>query len=134
MTKVAGSIRDVTARVQRELAAGGRSPEIEAEDVVQILLAIADHVDPPFVSPVGLADARPKCGENESDRLLWKDDETVHCTRCRTEYRPGEHARPEPQAELLAAAKALLEAREDQTVTARESDRLRRAVDAVASD
>jgi hypothetical protein len=89
MTKVADAIRQVTATVLKDLSEGRRSPEIDAGDVVMLLLAIADHIDPPFGGPVDLVDTCPHCGENESDRLIWKDDETVHCTRCRTDYRPG---------------------------------------------
>jgi hypothetical protein len=51
MTKVADAIRQVTATVLKDLSEGRRSPEIDAGDVVMLLLAIADHLDPPFGDP-----------------------------------------------------------------------------------
>ena len=47
MTQVADAIRKVTAAVQRELDAGRRSSHIDAHDLVDLLLAIADELDPP---------------------------------------------------------------------------------------
>ncbi|MGE3807079.1 MAG: hypothetical protein AB7K24_20640 [Gemmataceae bacterium] len=31
----------------------------------------------------------PLCGENEHDRLIWIDDDTLRCTMCGAEYQPG---------------------------------------------
>lgn len=45
---------------------------------------------------------------------------------------PPVPGRPDPHQEVVDAARALLEAREDQMVTAVEWDRLQRAVDAAA--
>ncbi|MCC7424463.1 MAG: hypothetical protein IT428_29705 [Planctomycetaceae bacterium] len=89
MRKVAAAIRRVTSIVQKEIAAGGRTTQIDAEDVVQILLAVADHLDPPFGGPVDEADACPHCGERESDNLVWQDDESVRCAKCGKDYRPA---------------------------------------------
>lgn len=58
MTKIADAIRHVTAAVQRELDEGHRSHMIDADDVVQILLAIADQVDPPFGDPADADDPK----------------------------------------------------------------------------
>ena len=45
---VADAIRDVTTRVQEAVEHGARSTQIDADDVVEILLAIADRLDPPL--------------------------------------------------------------------------------------
>ena len=48
MQPLADAIRQVTATIQRELDAGRRSSHLDAHDLVDILLAIADSIDPPF--------------------------------------------------------------------------------------
>lgn len=48
MTQVADAIRKVTAAVKRELDAGRRSSHVDAHDLVDVLLAIADELDPPL--------------------------------------------------------------------------------------
>ena len=58
MTQVADAIRKVTATIQRELDAGRRSSRIDANDLVDVLLAIADELDPPFGQ-------RTKAGERD---------------------------------------------------------------------
>jgi hypothetical protein len=47
-TIVADAIRKVTAAMQTELELGRRSNRIDADDLIDVLLAIADKVDPPF--------------------------------------------------------------------------------------
>jgi hypothetical protein len=44
---VADAIRDVTAAMQTALDEGRRSTRIDAWDLVEALLAIADRLDPP---------------------------------------------------------------------------------------
>lgn len=44
MTEIADAIRKVTATIQRELEAG-RSSHLDAHDLVDVLLAIADEID-----------------------------------------------------------------------------------------
>ena len=46
-TEVADAIRDVTAAIQSALDEGRRSTHIDAWDLVEALLAIADRLDPP---------------------------------------------------------------------------------------
>ena len=46
-TEVADAIRDVTAAMQTALDEGRRSTRIDAWDLVEALLAIADRLDPP---------------------------------------------------------------------------------------
>lgn len=48
MKQVADAIRKVTTRMQAALDAGQRSRQIDAEDLIDVLLAIADQLDPPF--------------------------------------------------------------------------------------
>lgn len=45
MTEIADAIRKVTATIQRELEAGRRSSHLDAHDLVDVLLAIADEID-----------------------------------------------------------------------------------------
>ena len=48
MNELADAIRKVTATMQHELNSGRRSSHLDAHDLVDILLAIADEIDPPF--------------------------------------------------------------------------------------
>lgn len=50
--RVADTIRKVTAAIQRELEGGLRSSRIDAHDLVDILLALADELDPPLAEPM----------------------------------------------------------------------------------
>ena len=47
-TEVADAIRDVTTAMQTALDEGQCSIRIDAWDLVEALLAIADHLDPPI--------------------------------------------------------------------------------------
>lgn len=49
--KVADAIRSVTAAMTKAIDSGQRSTRIDAEDVIDLLLAIADAIDPPFDPP-----------------------------------------------------------------------------------
>ena len=46
MHELADAIRQVTAKVQLEIDQGRRSRSIDADDLVEVLLAIADELDP----------------------------------------------------------------------------------------
>jgi hypothetical protein len=46
MQNVADAIRTVTAKVQRAVETGRRSRVIDADDLVEVLLAVADELDP----------------------------------------------------------------------------------------
>lgn len=87
--KVADAIRSVTAAMQKAIDAGERSTHIDAEDLIDVLLSIADEIDPPLPSVVGEAEACPGCGERRTDQLIWQTDEAVRCFTCGTDYRPG---------------------------------------------
>ena len=50
MNELADAIRKVTAAIQRELDAGRRSSHLDAHDLVDVLLAVADEIDPPLPS------------------------------------------------------------------------------------
>ena len=50
-TTVADAIRKVTAAMQHELDAGRRSRTLDAHDLLDVLLAIADELDPPLPPP-----------------------------------------------------------------------------------
>jgi hypothetical protein len=45
---IADAIRKITAKMQAELETGRRSSQIDAHDLIDLLLAIADEIDPPF--------------------------------------------------------------------------------------
>ena len=51
MNELADAIRKVTATIQRELETGRRSSHLDAHDLVDVLLAIADEIDPQFAPP-----------------------------------------------------------------------------------
>ena len=87
--EISDAIREVTGKVLNAIEAGYRSREIDADDLVEVLLAIADRLDPPLDS--------------------------------------------EPRLSLVDAARALLEARENQMVTQVEWDQLREAVERTSS-
>ncbi len=48
MQQIADAIREVTARVQWAVEEGFRSSHVDAGDLVEVLLAIADKLDPEF--------------------------------------------------------------------------------------
>lgn len=56
MQRIADAIRKVTAQVQRAIDEGRRSRMIDADDLVEVLLAIADELEPEFAP----ADAPPE--------------------------------------------------------------------------
>ncbi len=87
---LADAIREVTASVQKAIAEGYRSRMIDADDLVEVLLAIADHLDPPLPDATNHVDIPcPDCGESSVDRLIWIDDEFVRCVACGTIYPPA---------------------------------------------
>jgi hypothetical protein len=47
-TTVADAIRKVTAAMQHELEAGRRSRTLDAHDLLDVLLSVADELDPPL--------------------------------------------------------------------------------------
>lgn len=88
--QLADAIREVTAAVQKSIDDGHRSRVIDTDDLVEVLLAIADHLDPPVPETTNhVVFACPDCGEADSDRLEWQDDEFVRCKTCGTIYSPG---------------------------------------------
>jgi hypothetical protein len=93
MNQVADAIRKVTVAMQRAIDSGERSKAIDAEDLMQVLLAVADELDPPTRELVGEKYACPGCGERDHDMLVWQDDDLVHCFGCGIVYEPG---RPGP--------------------------------------
>ncbi len=49
--RVADALRKVTAAMQTELESGRRSTQIDAHDLHDLLLAVADELDPPLPQP-----------------------------------------------------------------------------------
>jgi len=88
--QLADAIREVTIAVQKAIDDGHRSRLIDADDLVEVLLAIADRLDPPVGDMKNtVAFPCPDCGESNADRLVWQDDEFVRCDTCGTVYSPG---------------------------------------------
>lgn len=69
--KIADAIREVTVAVQKAIADGYRSRMIDADDLVEVLLAIADRLDPPIANEVAAEFACPDCGMVDADHLVW---------------------------------------------------------------
>ncbi len=89
--KIADALRVVALRLEEAIERGKRSNRIDANDLLETLLAVADQLDPPVANHVAPTEACPKCGERDADRLVWQDDdETIRCAGCGTTYRPGE--------------------------------------------
>ena len=87
--KVADAFRVVALRLEEALERGRRSNAIDANDLLETLLTVADELDPPLANRVGPAEACPNCGGREVDRLVWQDDESVRCDACGKMYQPG---------------------------------------------
>lgn len=88
--QLADAIREVTVAIQNEIAEGHRSRMIDADDLVEVLLSIADRLDPPIRETTNQVAFRcPQCGEADADRLVWQDDEFIRCETCGTVYNPG---------------------------------------------
>ena len=97
MSKVSDAIRKVTVAMQQAIDSGERSKAIDADDLMQVLLSVADELDPPgnlVLSSGEVVDSVcPNCGQGDPDMLIWQDDDTVRCFGCGTRYEPG---RPGP--------------------------------------
>jgi hypothetical protein len=88
--KIADALRVVALRLENALEEGRRSNRIDANDLLETLLAVADQLDPPVANHVDPTEACPNCGERNADRLVCQDDdETVRCAGCGTRYHPG---------------------------------------------
>jgi hypothetical protein len=56
MTRVSDALRAVGARMQQAIDAGQRSVTVDAEDLIEVLLALADELDPPASGAASSAD------------------------------------------------------------------------------
>lgn len=81
MHPLADALREVTVGLRQALESGHRSRPIDAGDLVNVLLAIADRLDPPFREDEPDT-ACPACGTVGRARILWNEDEPV--LRCRS--------------------------------------------------
>ena len=96
--RIADAIREVTVVMQRAITDGYRSQMIDANDLVEVLLAVADRLDPPVAESVAPEFACPDCGERNPERLVWITDEFpgadkfVRCDGCGTILDPTEGA------------------------------------------
>jgi hypothetical protein len=87
MTQVADAIRTVTVRVQQAIEDGHRSRVIDADDLVEVLLAIADELDAPVAEPPALdAPGCVFCRE-----AFNRPDERFECPYCHAVWDEGAH-------------------------------------------
>ncbi len=89
MTHIADAIRVVTAAVQNAIAEGYRSRMIDADDLVEVLLAIADRLDPPVKNEVSPECACPECRERRSDHLEVQEGDLIRCRSCGIVFDPA---------------------------------------------
>lgn len=88
--QLADAIREVTVAMQKAIDDGHRSRMIDANDLVEVLLSIADRLDSPAPETTNhVSFSCANCGEADSDRLVWQNDEFVRCETCGTIYSPG---------------------------------------------
>lgn len=92
---IADTIRNVTVAVQRAIDEGHRSRMIDADDLVEVLLSVADRLDPPVGTLVDTGYACPGCGERRENHLIWHED-IVRSVGFGTEYIPGCSGRERP--------------------------------------
>jgi hypothetical protein len=86
--KIADALRVVALRLERALEEGRRSNCIDAEDLRETLLAVADELDPPVRNLVPAHYACPECGERDADSLEWQDD-LLRCASCGIYFDPA---------------------------------------------
>ena len=55
----------------------------------QITIVQSQQADEPEGDPVDEDAACPNCGERDSDKLLWLDDDQVRCITCDKVYQPS---------------------------------------------
>lgn len=117
-TKVADAIRNVTAKMTEVIDTGKRSTRIDANDIIDVLLAIADEIDPPISGLVASEDACPECGEHDPDNLVWGGDvlvgDIVRCSTCGSEYVPPARKRTRVTVERVQNTLVVMD--EDGTV------------------
>lgn len=87
--RVADAMRVVALHLEEALEDGRQSRQIDAEDLRETLLSIADQLDPPLAELVHPSAACPNCGERKVDLLVWQDDDSVRCSRCQATYEPS---------------------------------------------
>lgn len=80
--KLADAFRTVALRLEQAIESGHRSNHIDAEDLRETLLAVADLLDAPVAVPC------PACGEHRQDELVHQPDGTIRCQTCGGEFRP----------------------------------------------
>ena len=78
MNEVAEGIRRVTAAMQRAIDEGERSRQIDADDLIEVLLSIADDLDPLLPAE------NPGC-EFCQDTFN-RGDEPIRCPYCGTRW------------------------------------------------
>jgi hypothetical protein len=86
--RIADAFRMVALKLEDAIERGRHTKQIDAEDLLQTLLSIADDLDPPVLNTVALDAACPNCCEPDVDKSVWQEDETARCETCDTTYKP----------------------------------------------
>lgn len=89
---VADALRTAAADMLQAIQDGYRSRAIDADDLAEILLTIADRLDPIVSPPPGpAARACPECGERRSQRLAPDPvaADLIRCTSCGITFEPA---------------------------------------------
>ena len=85
---IADAIREVTIAIQSAISDGHRSRKIDADDLVEVLLSIADRLDPPVPVTASVPEhGCPECGAKSVsavDNEFPGADKYVHCVACGT--------------------------------------------------
>jgi hypothetical protein len=80
--RLADALRTVAIRLEQAVASGQRSKQIDADDLRETLLAVADLLDAPVTCPC------PACGEHRQDELVFRPSGLVACQTCGGEFHP----------------------------------------------
>lgn len=91
---IADAIREVTICMQSAIADGYRSRMIDADDLVEVLLSIADRLDPPVREMANqFACPCPDCGETNATPIANEfpsADKFIRCDACGTIFATDE--------------------------------------------
>lgn len=88
MNTVAEAIRKITAAAQNAIDSGERSTAIDAHDVIELLLAIADKLDPVVYGDSPHVVTCPECNCEVSRQLSDVDPACCICPVCGIAFEP----------------------------------------------
>lgn len=86
--RVADAFRLTALKLEDAIERGRHSGKIDAEDLRETLLSIADDLDPLVMNSLEREAACLICDERDSDGLIYQDTETVRSDTRETIYDP----------------------------------------------